>query len=145
GMVPAALMGVPIQSMLGRAQTMASACRVAVAEENPGLSLGALMAASFLDGRDKMMLLLPAPLSSFGLWVEQLVAESTGKQGKGIVPIAGEASSRAGGADRFAVVVTFANESANPAVVARLRDTGTPFTIINVPDTAALGGEFLRW
>src|SRR5688572_2449031 len=90
GMVPAALMGADLDRILGAAREMESACRVSPAADNPGLALGALMAAGAGAGRDKLTLLLPGRLQSLGLWVEQLVAESTGKHGKGVVPIAGE-------------------------------------------------------
>ena len=68
------------------------------------------MAAAASIGRDKLTLLLPKPLASFGLWVEQLVAESTGKQGKGIVPITGEVPGAPLGADRAIVAISFAGE-----------------------------------
>lgn len=145
GMVPAALMGIPLDRILQHAATMADACRISEAEANPGVSLGALMAASFLDQRDKLMLVLPKRLASLGLWVEQLVAESTGKQGKGVVPIAGEPASHASGPDRFAVIVTLGGESPDSTVLKRLRESGTPFIVINMPDETALGAEFLRW
>jgi hypothetical protein len=92
------------------------------------------------------MLVLPEPLASFGLWVEQLVAESTGKQGKGIVPIV---TSRGGGplrsADHFAVLVTLGGAPVDASLLSRLRDSGTPFTVIDIPDETAIGAEFLRW
>jgi glucose-6-phosphate isomerase len=145
GMVPAALMGIPLDRVVQHATRMANACRVSEAEANPGVSLGALMAASFLDRRDKLMLVLPDRLASLGLWVEQLVAESTGKQGKGIVPIAGEPASHACGPDRFAVIVTLGGEVPDSVLLTRLRESGTPFIVINMPDETALGAEFLRW
>ena len=145
GMVPAALMGLPLDRILTHAAAMENACRVSEAESNPGVSLGALMAASFLDQRDKLMLVLPERLASLGLWVEQLVAESTGKQGKGVVPIAGEPASHAIGADRFAVIMTLGDESPDVGVLKSLRGAGTPFTVIHMPDETALGAEFLRW
>jgi glucose-6-phosphate isomerase len=87
GMVPAALMGLDIDALLNGARAMEQACRNERAADNPGLALGALLGAGARSGRDKMMLWVPSHLQSFGLWVEQLVAESTGKHGKGLVPI----------------------------------------------------------
>jgi len=86
GMVPAALMGIDVAQFLGRAQEMADACRLA--EGNPGLELGLSLGESWRDGRDKVC--VPDGEEGFGLWVEQLIAESTGKQGKGLVPAPGE-------------------------------------------------------
>lgn len=145
GMVPAALMGLPLDRLLHHARAMADACRNGETEANPGVSLGALMAAAFLDQRDKLMLVLPPRLESLGLWIEQLVAESTGKQGKGIVPIAGEHTAQASGPDRMAVIVTLGGEAPDAALLAHLRDAGTPFVVINMPDETAIGAEFLRW
>ena len=93
GMVPAVLMGVDVGRLLSRAQEMADACRLA--EGNPGLELGLSLGEGWRDGRDKI-LVNPIP-GGFGLWVEQLLAESTGKHGKGLVPCPGET---APGADR---------------------------------------------
>jgi hypothetical protein len=86
GMVPAALMGIDVTRFLERAQEMAEACRLA--EGNPGLELGLSLGENWRDGRDKVC--VPDGAQGFGLWVEQLIAESTGKQGKGLVPAPGE-------------------------------------------------------
>ncbi len=86
GMVPAALMGVDVTRLLERAQEMADACRLA--EGNPGLELGLSLGEGWRDGRDKIC--IPESDAGFGLWAEQLLAESTGKQGKGLVPAPGE-------------------------------------------------------
>jgi glucose-6-phosphate isomerase len=120
GLVPAALMGIDLDALIGSARDMATACRANDPKANPGLALGALMAAAALLGRDKLTLLLPERLKPFGLWVEQLVAESTGKQGKGVIPIAGEPPDTPLGDDRFVVS-------------------------IDLPDALALGGEFFKW
>jgi hypothetical protein len=87
-MVPAALMGIDVTRLLERAQEMAEACRLA--EGNPGLELGLSLGEGWRDGRDKVC--IPATTEGFGLWAEQLLAESTGKQGKGLVPAPGEPS-----------------------------------------------------
>ena len=85
-MVPAALMGVDVARLLERAQEMADACRLA--EGNPGLELGLSLGEGWRDGRDKVC--IEESPSGFGLWAEQLLAESTGKLGKGLVPAPGE-------------------------------------------------------
>ena len=145
GMVPAALMGLDLERLVAGARGMASACQVAQSRDNPGLALGAVMGAGFTRGRDKMTLLLPARLESFGLWVEQLVAESTGKHTKGIVPIAGESAEMAIGDDRVFVVVHAGDEAPDPAAVDRAKASGAPAITIQLPDVYALGAEFLRW
>jgi glucose-6-phosphate isomerase len=145
GLVPAALMGADVEALVESARAMERACRVPASAENPGLALGALMAAGAQHGRDKLTLFLSERLHSFGLWVEQLVAESTGKQGVGVVPITGEAPTTTLGTDRVAVEVTFGAEPSDPAMTERLRAAGLPRATLQMPDTAAIGAEFLRW
>ena len=145
GMVPAALMGLDLDRLLAGARAMESACRIAQSRDNPGLALGAVMNAGFERGRDKMTLLLPKRLESFGLWVEQLVAESTGKHKKGVVPIAGESAEMSIGDDRVVVVVRVGDDTPEPAVFARAKAWGAPAVTIQLPDAYALGAEFLRW
>jgi hypothetical protein len=145
GMVPAALMGLDLDRLLAGARAMESACRIAQSRDNPGLALGAVMNAGFERGRDKMTLLLPKRLESFGLWVEQLVAESTGKHTKGIVPIAGESAEMSLGDDRVVVVVRVGDDTPEPAVLDRATASGAPAITIQLPDVYALGAEFLRW
>jgi glucose-6-phosphate isomerase/transaldolase/glucose-6-phosphate isomerase len=143
GMVPAALMGIDLDALLTGASRMADACRVSQPPANPGLALGAFMGAAALAGRDKLTLLVPAAFDSFGLWVEQLVAESTGKEGKGIVPIAGEPPDAPLGKDRAVVAVHVG--CAGPPGVERVGAAGAPLIRIDVPDALALGAEFFRW
>ena len=91
GLVPAALMGVNIEALLHRAQVAEQVCaHYDSSESNSGLWLGASLGEMARQGRDKLTFLVSEPIESFGLWVEQLVAESTGKQGRGILPVAGE-------------------------------------------------------
>src|SRR5215212_4423814 len=91
GMVPAALMGVDIRKLLDRAERVMHACsQVVPASENPGARLGAIIGECAQAGRDKLTIVADPKVESFGLWVEQLIAESTGKEGKGVVPVAGE-------------------------------------------------------
>ncbi|MEO9256016.1 MAG: bifunctional transaldolase/phosoglucose isomerase, partial [Tepidiformaceae bacterium] len=142
GLVPAALIGVDLQQLLGRAHEMLHACRGSVsAKENPGAWLGAAIGEAALAGRDKLTLVMPAPLSTLGYWIEQLIAESTGKQGRGIVPIEGEAlgAPEVYGNDRIFVAI-----GDNPKLAA-LESAG--HVVIRLPYTAPyqLGAEFFRW
>jgi glucose-6-phosphate isomerase len=143
GLVPAALMGADLDALLKSAAAMADACRIPNPAANPGLVLGAFMAAGAQMGRDKLTLLFPDALASLGLWIEQLVAESTGKQGKGIVPLAGEPREASFGGDRLVVAVTLAAES--PRDVERAAIAGTPIMHVAMEGPLALGAEFLRW
>ena len=143
GLVPAALMGIDIERMLQGAARMADACRVAEPQTNPGATLGAFMAAAAEAGRDKLTLLAPDRLESFGLWVEQLVAESTGKQGKGIVPVAGEPADVPLGSDRAVVAIDLGGET--PRSIERVPASGAPLIRLSAPDALALGAEFFRW
>jgi transaldolase/glucose-6-phosphate isomerase len=148
GLVPAALHGVDLAGLLDRAAAMAEACRVP-ATTNPGLRLGAFMGEAARAGRDKLTVITSPRLASFGDWVEQLVAESTGKQGTGIVPIVGEAPGSPGAyaADRCFVFVALAAEAdpARAALATGLRRLGHPVEEIVLADPLDLGGEFLRW
>src|SRR5262249_18506355 len=88
GMVPAAALGIDVGKFLGRAAAMVKACGPSVPpSDHPGVALGALMGAPALSGRDKLTILASPAIADFGAWAEQLIAESTGKNGKGIVPI----------------------------------------------------------
>jgi glucose-6-phosphate isomerase len=145
GMVPAALIGADLDALLASATAMETACRQADPSTNPGVALGAFIAAGALNGRDKLTLLVPERLRSFGLWVEQLIAESTGKQGKGIVPITGESAEAPLGNDRVVVCVTLNGETADPGVLDRVRAAGLPLMTLTMSDVTSIGGEFLRW
>ena len=90
GMLPAALAGIDVKRLLDSAATMRDQCLGDDPGANPGLYLGALLGSAALSGRDKVTLIAPAPIEGFGLWVEQMIAESLGKEGRGIVPVAGE-------------------------------------------------------
>lgn len=143
GMVPAALMGIDLEGMLESASRMADACRSPQPLTNPGLALGAFMAAAAQVGRDKLTLLVPSRLEPFGLWVEQLVAESTGKEGKGIVPIAGEPPDAPFGSDRAIVEIEFDGEA--PRRIEGASASGAPVIRLAAADPRALGAEFFRW
>ena len=148
GLVPAALMGVDPVLLLDRARQMAERCASSGAG-NPGLELGALLGVLALAGRDKPTLLAPSRIASFGGWLEQLVAESLGKQGKGIIPIEGEVPGPADvyGSDRVFIHVRYAAapDRAIDAAADRLERAGQPVVRIGWPDGYALGAEFFRW
>jgi len=143
GMVPAALMGLDLDGLLGSARDMAAACCADDPASNPGLALGAVMAAAADTGRDKLTLLMPARLQPFGLWVEQLVAESTGKHGRGVAPIAGEDPTTPFTDDRVAVAIALDGEE--PPGLDAARAAGAPIVTIAMPGVLALGAEFFRW
>jgi glucose-6-phosphate isomerase len=146
GLVPAALMGIDVGALLASAQPMVEACRLPDPRRNPGVALGAVLAAAAAAGRDKLTLRLPDALASLGLWIEQLIAESTGKDGKGIVPIVGEAPDVAHGDDRIVVELVSGGDAARvPADPARLpsdapRDRPHVRLVYD-----GLGAEFFRW
>jgi len=150
GMVPAALSGVEISALLSRAVEMASACSPRTPLlENPGVVLGALLAEANCAGRNKITFVMSAGIYSFGDWVEQLIAESTGKEGKGLVPVVREYISTpdAYGNDRVFVHMSLASEK-KQMVEVRLRDleaAGHPVVRIELADKYDLGKEFFRW
>lgn len=152
GLVPAALMGHDLAAVVGWGIAMLAACGTehgAVAT-NPAGALGLAMGGAARAGRDKLTLLLPDALEPFGLWVEQLVAESTGKNGTGVIPIAAEplAEPAAYGADRMFVRVRLRGSYAEEMRDARVRDlkaANAPVAEIDLAEPAALGAEFVRW
>ncbi len=147
GIVPAALIGLDIEKFLTRAERAIAACRLAAAE-NPAARLGCALGALALAGRNKLTLVTDDKLASLGLWIEQLVAESTGKEGKGIVPVAGEPPGGADvyGDDRVFVVVNV-DELTNEqeARLAALEAAGHPIVRRRLTDLYDLGGEFFVW
>jgi len=145
GVVPAALIGAPLDTLLLKARRMAEACRTSDARTNPGLALGAVIGAAARAGRDKLTLLLPPSLEPLALWIEQLVAESTGKHGRGIVPIAGETPAAAVGNDRVVVMVQLPGLSADESVRSALKASRVPTVTVDMPAIDSLGAEFFRW
>jgi transaldolase/glucose-6-phosphate isomerase len=149
GLVPATLLGDDVAGLCATAVEMAAASGPVVPPaESPGLVLGAALSAAAKAGRDKLTLVISPRIESLGSWIEQLVAESTGKDGKGIVPIDMEpvGSPDAYGADRFFVYIRFADaDAAQDAAVAALERAGQPVARIAVDDFTALGREFFRW
>lgn len=152
GLVPAALIGVDLDRLLERARQMAAACRPTVSgAENPGLVLGAWMGALATANPpcDKLTLLTSPELTPFGAWVEQLIAESTGKQGKGILPVESEPplEPERYGRDRLFVYLRLegADNAALDGFVERLKALGHPVACIPLRDVYDLGAEFFRW
>ncbi len=146
GIVPAALAGVDVRALLAGAKRMADSCRAEGVEENPGASLGAAMGALALEGRDKLTFSVGSPVDRFGMWAEQLIAESTGKEGKGILPVEGEplGPPDAYGDDRFFVRIGPADAVAEGKLAA-LEGAGHPVARFAVTDPLALGAEMFRW
>jgi transaldolase/glucose-6-phosphate isomerase len=150
GMVPSAIMGVDLRKFLDGAEEMVHSCASCVpAEDNPGVVLGTIMGVAARNGRDKLTLIASPGIWDLGAWLEQLVAESTGKQGKGIIPIDREAVGSPGvyGTDRLFVYLRLesAPDPAQDAAVTRLEQAGHPLVRINLADAYALGAEFFRW
>lgn len=150
GLVPAALLGINIAKLLARAVDMAARCRWHdPIEQNPGADLGAIMGALAPSGRDKVTIMASPAINSFGLWAEQLLAESTGKDGKGLIPVAEEpiVSASAYGQDRFFVYLRLRgdrNRRLDEHAVA-LKRHDHPVVTIELRDRYDLAAEFFRW
>lgn len=150
GLVPAVLAGVNPANLLDRADRMGKLCTVETPlDKNPGAWLGTVMGALAQQGCDKLTLITSPGISSFGLWLEQLVAESLGKNGKGIVPVAGEPPVPVDfyGADRLFVYLRLENSNNATAdgLVAQLKSRERPVVVIKLRDYYDLGSEFYRW
>jgi glucose-6-phosphate isomerase len=143
GLVPAVLIGVDIRAVLEAAEVAAANCQLK--EDNSGLWLGIALGELARNGRDKLTFVVDEPLSSFGLWVEQLVAESTGKHGRGILPIADEplVDADAYGPDRVFIHIAVGDEG-NAAKVAALRKAGHPTITVRAEGPADLGRLFFH-
>jgi glucose-6-phosphate isomerase len=145
GLVPAALLGADLDGLLDSAHRMAAACGADVAAaENPAVRLGALLGAAAALGRDKLVLHPPGPIASLGIWIEQLIAESTGKLGKGILPVAGAPPGppAAEGPDRL--FVALGDAGADPAL-AELEAAGHPVERLGSGSPSELGGQMFLW
>jgi glucose-6-phosphate isomerase len=149
GMVPAALMGLDVARLQERAAAMAALCSAATPlPDNPGAWLGAILGEAALAGRDKMTIVADPRIESLSLWIEQLVAESTGKEGKGIVPVAGEPVEdvRDYGSDRIFVSIALGDESEELATtLAALETAGHPVVRLTMKDAHDLGAAFFQW
>jgi transaldolase/glucose-6-phosphate isomerase len=150
GLVPAALLGVDMAELLDRALRMVHACASCVKlGHNPGIALGAALGELGRQGRDKVTFLVPDAISTLGTWLEQLLAESTGKEGTGLLPVALEPAGDPAvyGDDRFFAYVRLKGEREQNLEdrVAALRRAGQPVVTIQMDDRLDLGQEFFRW
>src|SRR3954468_11390033 len=150
GMVPAAVMGIDTKLFLTRASAMVQACGpTAAVGDNPGAALGMILGTAAVNGRDKVTIITSPGISDLGAWLEQLIAESTGKIGKGIIPVDREhlSSPEAYGHDRVFAYIRLENgiDSEQEAKVAAIERTGQPVVRITMPDIYDLGAEYFRW
>ena len=150
GMVPAALMGLDTKKFLSRGGEMQKACGPSVAvEENPSAVLGIILGSAAVAGRDKVTIITSPGIADLGAWLEQLLAESTGKNGKGIIPVDRETlgSPEVYGKDRVFAYVRLETgaDPAQEAQVAAIEEAGQPVVRITMPDIYDLGAEFFRW
>ena len=150
GIVPASLIGLDITDVLDRAEHMMAACgpRVAVGN-NSGVSLGVILAEAARAGRDKITFVISPEIETFAGWVEQLIAESTGKEGKGLIPVAGEALGEPSnyGDDRIFIRMQLAPDSDESAArkLKALEEAGHPVLRIELESALDLAQEFFRW
>jgi transaldolase/glucose-6-phosphate isomerase len=150
GMVPGAVMGIDSKKFLERTEEMVQACASCVpVEENPGVVLGLILGSAAKAGRDKLTIVTSPGIYDLGAWLEQLLAESTGKQGKGIIPVDREAlaSPEVYGKDRVFAYLRLESEpdAQQDAKISALEKSGHPVVRISLTDTYDLGQEFFRW
>jgi transaldolase/glucose-6-phosphate isomerase len=150
GVVPAAIVGIDCRCLLENTQEMVAACADGTdAAENPGVLLGCLLGVAANNGHDKLTLIASPQLASMGAWLEQLIAESTGKQGKGVLPLDGEptGSPDVYGDDRVFVYLRMdqAVDAEQDKAVEQLEQAGQPVIRINIVDVYSLGQELFRW
>lgn len=149
GLVPAALAGIDISKLLYYGSRIEASVQPCITEtQNPAIKLGAFLGEASRSGRDKVTFFLSDEIATFGLWIEQLVAESTGKEGKGIVPVTGEPVSSPGfyGKDRVFVYIGLGPENKKTkAALSALSEAGHPVLKFHLGSLYELGGEFLRW
>jgi glucose-6-phosphate isomerase len=145
GLVPAALIGADVRTLVEAGAAMAEGCRQEN-HTNAGLELGAFIGAGALDGRDKLTVVLPPSLASLGLWIEQLVAESTGKHGKGSLPVVDEPLGRPDeyGRDRLFVALSTDADAPDDEALKALAAAGHPILRLSTR-LNGLGSEFFRW
>ena len=150
GLVPATLIGLDLSKLIDRADRMREETFSNVTvQENPGAWLGAVMGVLAQQGRDKLTLVTSPSIGSFGMWVEQLIAESTGKEGLGIIPVAGEplTSPNHYGGDRLFVYLRLDgdNNDESDRAVQAIQESGQPLVRLNLMDKYDVGAEFFRW
>ncbi len=150
GMVPAAAMGVDVEALLHRAERMRQGCASTVpAPDNPGITLGVVLATLAKAGRDKVTFVISPAISDLGAWLEQLIAESTGKEGKGLIPVDDEPLGEAHvyDNDRLFVYIRYADGAVpeQDSMVDALQSAGHPVVRIECMNLLNLGQEFFRW
>ena len=149
GMAPAAAMGLDIDLFLGNAQAMARRCQNPIAADNPGAMLGAILGVSGKNGHDKITIVASPAIYDLGAWLEQLIAESTGKMGKGLIPVDREALGAPNkyGKDRVFAYITLegAEDEAQAGAIAALEQAGHIVVRITMPNIYELGAELFRW
>jgi len=149
GLAPGAVMGLDIARFLARATEMVAACRERDAANNPGVSLGLALGTLARRGRDKITLIASPAIYDLGAWLEQLIAESTGKLGRALIPVDREpvGPSAIYGKDRVFVYIRFGPmpDSSQDLAIAALEAAGHPVIRLTVPDRYNLGAEFFRW
>jgi len=150
GLVPAALIGIDITKLLQQANRMRSTCTSNIPQhENPGVWLGACMGTLAQKGHDKLILVTSPSIGTFSLWVEQLIAESTGKDGKGIIPIANEPLMQPiyYGNDRLFTYLRVEGDQnqATDTAIGRLISSGHPVVVLEMRNKYDMGAEFFRW
>ncbi len=150
GLVPAALVGVDVAELLERASIMASnatLCHCGAIDDNLAARMGTIIGRSAETGRDKLTFITSLALAGFGDWVEQLIAESLGKEGKGVLPVVHEpqAPVETYGADRLFVHLRLEGDRQHDAFVHSLAEAGHPVITLRLKDTYDIGGQFLLW
>jgi transaldolase/glucose-6-phosphate isomerase len=150
GMIPGAVMGLDVAKFLKNTQEMVKACSAnVVADKNPGVVLGAILGTAAKEGADKVTIISSPGISDLGAWLEQLIAESTGKQGKGIIPVDREKLGKPAvyANDRVFAYLRLETkpDKKQDAAVAALEKDGLPVVRISVKNTYNLGQEFFRW
>ncbi len=150
GLAPAALVGIDLSELLLRASKMLDECRIGrPLSQNPGAALGAAIGVLAAGGRDKLTFLLPGPICSFEMWLEQLIAESTGKEGTGVVPVSDDPieNRQDYGEDRLFVEFRMRNEPDEflELKADSLRKAGHPVITVHMRDRLDLGGQFFLW
>lgn len=147
GLLPAALKGIDLRRLLRSSRAVADACRVETPGDNPGALLGTVLGTAAARGIDKLTFIVPPPLRPLAGWLEQLIAESTGKEGKGIVPVIEDVpgSPASYGKDRLFVELPDAGAPGRDEGVRALIDAGAPLVRLTLEDPYSLAGHFFLW
>jgi glucose-6-phosphate isomerase/transaldolase/glucose-6-phosphate isomerase len=147
GLLPAALKGIDLRRLLHLSRETAGECRIETPDENPGARLGAILGTAAAEGLDKLTFFVPPRLRPLAGWLEQLIAESTGKEGRGIVPVIEDVpgSPESYGKDRLFVDLGLAGEAGSGAGVRALVEAGAPLVRFGLDDPYSLAGQFFLW